>query len=218
MPDGGAEHPRRATFVPVGLILDDPGRVLPMALHRTHHGTHRPSLSAERLSAAIKSGKVDCDPVAVRWLPPRAAAQAHLARLWDGATGNEGGPHKELRGVGVVLLAALAPGAVIEPERPQYGDGRSVRADLVARSGAVLLAAVEVGVVEGDSVLAQLLAKRAAPYVIVIPFAGAGRRSARGYAFRLRTTPVFASPPAVDLRAAWALRSAAGRRGRRSSR
>lgn len=202
--DRRAERSCHATFVPRGLILDDPTAVLPIALHRTRHGTYRPYLSSTLLSTAIRCGEVTCDAVSVTWIPPARAAQAYISRLL-GRTGYESECHRKLRAVGVVFLTAFARGAVIEAERPHYGNGRCVRSDLVARRERNLIATVEVGAVEGDSILAQLLAYRAAPYVVVIPFAGSRDRSANGYAFRLQTTPVLVSPSGTDLRNSWVL-------------
>lgn len=199
---------RAPTFVPHGLILDAPHSMLPLALHRTWSGAYRPGLTAGLLAAALRSGAVACDAVALRWAPPHRSAEAHMARHWTGRTGHEGGRHRILRGAAIPLLAASMPGARIEPERTWIANGRSFRVDLAAQSGSRRAIVAEVGAIEGDAILALLLLRpgpqRRISHVVVLPFAGArSARSIDGYAFRLMRTLPLGSHSRTTLRTAW---------------
>lgn len=204
----GQAGPRAPTFVPHGLLHDAPRAMLPLALHRTRSGPFRPLLSAELLAAAIRSGAVECDPVSLRWTPPRWSAEAYMKRAWGRRTGHEGAHHRVLRGAAVPLLAALLPGAELEAERTWLVGGRSIKVDLAALGGGGAIVA-EVGTVEGDAILALLLPRRRQrvqiSHVVVLPFAGARNAlNIDGYAFRLGRTAPIGSPSKTDLRTAWA--------------
>lgn len=204
--------PGTSGFVPVRIIADALSHVLALALHRDAGGNPRAGLSSRLLAGAMRDGAVACDPLLVRWTPPPADAAALLREAWSTKTGHEGEPHRHLRAAAVGLLAAWAPGAEVEAERPRTGGGRRVRPDLQVRAGRRAVILAEVGAVEGDAIAAMLLpgpTLRNTPgdvpvtHVAVLPFPGRRAASARGYTFRLAGKPALASPSHAALRRAW---------------
>lgn len=205
--------PRRSGFVPIRLITDALAHILALALHRDAAGIQRPGLSAGLLAGAIGAGEIECDPVAVAWIPPMPAAELAMAKAWGTRTGHEGQRHRHLRAAATGLLAALAPRMEIQAERPRHGRGRCVRPDLHVSFGPHGALLAEVGVVEGDAVAAQLLPEHRfwtvqvpAPvtHVVVLPFAGQRTDAARGYVFRRAGQPALRSPRRSEIRAGWA--------------
>lgn len=187
-------------------------RILALALHRDAAGTLLPHRSSHLLAAALLDSEIACDALAVPWMPALPAADAAMSEAWGARTGHEGERHRHLRAGAAGLLAAWAPGAEIESERPRHGRGRRIRPDLEARVGGCAFLA-EVGATEGDAVAALLLpGPRArgvprdvpATHVVVLPFAGRRSYSARGYVFRRADAPALGSPTRPELRAAWA--------------
>lgn len=204
--------PRTSGFVPVHLMVNALAHVLALALHRDAAGAQRPYHSSGLLAAAMRDGEVECDAVAVPWIPPLPAADAAMAEAWGTRTGHEGGRHRHLRAAATGLLAALAPGAEIQAERPRNGHGRRLRPDLQVRIGRRGFILAEVGAVEGDGVAALLLpepgaraSRAAAPvtHVVVLPFAGQRADAARGYVFRRARAPALRAPTRAEIRAAW---------------
>lgn len=202
--------PRAPAFVPAHLIRDVPATVLAVALHRDAAGFHRSHCSAMGLAAAVRSGQVACDPLTVRWLPPRVRADALMRDAWGRRTGHEGPAHRSLRGAAAVLLAAWFPGGEVEPEQPVHAQGRCVRPDLLVRGPDGCGVAAEVGTVEGDAILALLRTAgrggavcRSVSHVVALPFAGQGATVSRGYLFRFSGTAPLPALEKQALRSAW---------------
>jgi hypothetical protein len=210
--EGVPGTPRRSGFVPIHLITGAVAHVLALALHRDSEGIQRPGHSSRLLADAIGAGEIECDPIAVSWIPPMPAAEVAMVSAWGTRTGYEGARHRHLRAAATGLLAALAPGMEIQAERPRHRNGRCVRPDLQVSFGpnGVLLA--EVGVVEGDAIAALLLPERQicvaraaalVTHVIVLPFAGQRTDAARGYVFQRTGQSKIRAPKRSAIRAAW---------------
>jgi hypothetical protein len=68
--EGVPGTPRRSGFVPIHLITGAVAHVLALALHRDSEGIQRPGHSSRLLADAIGAGEIECDPIAVSWIPP----------------------------------------------------------------------------------------------------------------------------------------------------
>lgn len=199
---------RVPAFIPASVVQDIPHLVLAAALHRDAGGLPRPDCSAAHLASALAKRTVACDALCVRWVPPSKDTHVAMRTAWQARLGHEGDEHRQLRGVGLVLLVACTGNHDITPELTTYIGGRCIRSDFAVLGADGRLIVVEVGVVAGDKIHTFLTGAVRGParrisHVAVLPFAGQGIRAAQGYVFRTSGTPPLIVPSASHLRATW---------------
>lgn len=181
-------------------ITAAPHLILPNLLHAQGNGLPRAHKDATLLAEAICDGWIAIDDVDLPWRPMLAEGVIDEI-LADEPNCHESEAHRRLKIDARLIALAADANAMLVPEAAVSQGRYPLRADLLIWHGSGVSETYECGATDGRSILTQLMDGQVR--VTVLPFAGLGLPTIRGYAFRLAENPALPVLTIADGQRAW---------------